>query len=205
MTKALVMIDIQNDFVPGGALPTRGGDEIVEVVNRLQSRFPLIFATQDWHPADHGSFASNHPGAAPGQMIDLGGVQQVLWPDHCVQDTRGAEFHPDLVTEHIEAVVRKGTDPKIDSYSGFFDNAHKKATGLEEQLRSRAVTDVCIVGLATDYCVRFTALDALTLGFRVVVIRDACRGVELHEGDIDAAFEEMGDAGAEILDSSRIG
>lgn len=205
MTKALVMIDIQNDFVPGGALPTRGGDEIVEVVNRLQSRFPLIFATQDWHPADHGSFASNHPGAAPGQMIDLGGVQQVLWPDHCVQDTRGAEFHPDLVTKRIEAVVRKGTDPKIDSYSGFFDNAHNKATGLEQQLRSRGVTDIYVVGLATDYCVRFTALDALTLGFRVVVIRDACRGVELHEGDIDAAFEEMGDAGAEILDSSRIG
>lgn len=204
MTKALVMIDIQNDFVPGGALPTRGGDEIVDVVNRLQSQFPLIFATQDWHPADHGSFASNHPGTAPGQMIDLGGIQQVLWPDHCVQKTQGAEFHPDLATGRIEAVIRKGTDPEIDSYSGFFDNAHRKATGLEHELRSRGVTGIYVVGLATDYCVRFTALDAIELGFRVAVIRDACRGVELHEGDIDAAIDEMRRAGAEILESSQI-
>lgn len=203
--KALLMIDIQNDFMPGGALPTRRGDEIVDVVNRLQPHFPLLFATQDWHPQNHGSFASNHSGKSPGEVIDLGGIPQVLWPDHCVQETRGAEFHRDLKIDRLETIVRKGTDPEIDSYSGFFDNAHRKATGLEEQLRSRGVTDVYIVGLATDYCVRFTALDALTLGFKVVVIRDACRGVELHEGDIDAAFEAMRSAGAEIVDSSRIG
>lgn len=203
--KALLMIDIQNDFMPGGALPTRQGDEIVDVVNRLQPHFPLLFATQDWHPQNHGSFASNHSGKSPGEVIDLGGIPQVLWPDHCVQETRGAEFHRDLKIDRLETIVRKGTDPEIDSYSGFFDNAHRKATGLEEQLRSRGVTDVYIVGLATDYCVRFTALDALTLGFKVVVIRDACRGVELHEGDIDAAFEAMRSAGAEIVDSSRIG
>ncbi|HUF17001.1 MAG TPA: bifunctional nicotinamidase/pyrazinamidase [Thermoanaerobaculia bacterium] len=205
MTKALIMVDIQNDFMPGGALPTREGDAIVEVVNRLQPHFPLVFATQDWHPQNHGSFASNHPGKTPGEVIDLGGIQQVLWPDHCVQETQGAEFHPDLDVDRIEAVIRKGTDPAIDSYSGFFDNAHRKATGLEEQLRSRDVTDVCVVGLATDYCVRFTTLDALALGFKVAVVRDACRGVELQDGDIESAFEEMRTTGAEIVGSSQIG
>ena len=202
--RALILVDIQNDFMPGGALPTRGGDEIIGVVNRLQKLFPLVVATQDWHPQNHGSFASNHPGRKPGEVIDLNGLPQVLWPDHCVQETSGAELHADLDQEPIAEVIRKGTDPAIDSYSGFFDNAHRKATGLEDVLRSKGVTEVHVVGLATDYCVKYTALDSLSLGFRTVVISDACRGVDLHEGDIEAALLEMRNAGAEVIDSERV-
>lgn len=202
--RALILVDIQNDFIPGGALPTRGGHEIIETVNRLQAHFPLVVATQDWHPRDHGSFASNHPGREPGEVIDLNGLSQVLWPDHCVQDSPGAEFHEDLERARISEVIRKGTDPAIDSYSGFFDNAHRKATGLEQFLRSRDVTEVHVVGLATDYCVKYTVLDALGLGFRTVVVPDACRGVELEQGDIDAAIDEMKKAGADVIDSVRL-
>lgn len=202
--RALILVDIQNDFMPGGALPTRGGDEIIGVVNRLQKLFPLVVATQDWHPQNHGSFASNHPGRKPGEVIDLNGLPQVLWPDHCVQESSGAELHADLDQEPIAEVIRKGTDPAIDSYSGFFDNAHRKATGLEDVLRSKGVTEVHVVGLATDYCVKYTALDSLSLGFRTVVISDACRGVDLHEGDIEAALLEMRNAGAEVIDSERV-
>ena len=202
--RALILVDIQNDFMPGGALPTRGGDEIIGVVNRLQKLFPLVVATQDWHPQNHGSFASNHPGRKPGEVIDLNGLPQVLWPDHCLQESSGAELHADLDQEPIAEVIRKGTDPAIDSYSGFFDNAHRKATGLEDVLRSKGVTEVHVVGLATDYCVKYTALDSLSLGFRTVVISDACRGVDLHEGDIEAALLEMRNAGAEVIDSERV-
>ena len=202
--RALILVDIQNDFMPGGALPTRGGDEIIGVVNRLQKLFPLVVATQDWHPQNHGSFASNHPGRKPGEVIDLNGLPQVLWPDNCVQESSGAELHADLDQEPIAEVIRKGTDPAIDSYSGFFDNAHRKATGLEDVLRSKGVTEVHVVGLATDYCVKYTALDSLSLGFRTVVISDACRGVDLHEGDIEAALLEMRNAGAEVIDSERV-
>ncbi|MGH9457739.1 MAG: bifunctional nicotinamidase/pyrazinamidase [Thermoanaerobaculia bacterium] len=204
MKPALVLVDVQNDFIPGGALPTRDGAAVVPVINRVQPLFDLVIATQDWHPPDHGSFASNHPGKKPGDLVDLGGLEQILWPDHCVQGSWGAEFHPDLDTSRIETVIRKGTDPRIDSYSTFFDNARRKETGLEQYVRDRGVTDVWLAGLATDYCVLWSARDAVSLGFRTHVIRDACRGVELQPGDIDRAFAEMESLGIEVVDSAEI-
>lgn len=174
------------------------------VINRLQNDFPLIVATQDWHPQNHGSFASNHPGKKPGQMIELGGLPQVLWPDHCVQGSKGAEFHRDLDMRRIAKVIRKGTDPQIDSYSGFFDNGRRKATGLEDYLRGQRVTAVYIAGLATDYCVLWTAGDAKRLGFETHVIADACRGVELKPGDIERAFEEMRSSNIDVLTAASV-
>ncbi len=204
MKTALIVVDVQNDFIPGGALPTRGGGEVVPVINRIQPRFDLRVATQDWHPKDHGSFASNHPGRKPGETIELNGLPQVLWPDHCVQESWGAALHRDLDMARVDQVIRKGTDPAIDSYSGFFDNGRLKATGLEGWLRDRAVTDVYVTGLATDYCVLWTARDALDLGFRTHAIEDACRGVELKDGDIARAFDEMRSLGIEVLRSETI-
>ena len=204
MKRALILVDIQYDFLPGGALAVAEGDQVVPVANAVQPKFELIVATQDWHPPDHGSFASNHPGHKPGEVIDLDGLPQVLWPDHCVQASRGAEFHADLDMRRITRVFRKGTDPKIDSYSGFFDNAHRKSTGLGEFLKDESVTDVYILGLATDYCVRWSALDALKLGFRTHVIEDGCRGVELHPGDVQKAIEEIRAAGANITTSAAV-
>src|SRR5688572_25354970 len=178
---ALVLVDIQNDFVFGGALAVPDGDAVVPIANRLAAdgRFDLIVATQDWHPPDHGSFAASHPGRTVGEVIDLHGLPQVLWPVHCVQGTRGAEFVPRLATSRIERVFQKGTDPTIDSYSGIFDNGHRKSTGLGEYLKGNGVEDIYILGLATDYCVKFTALDARQLGFTTFVIEDGCRGVNL--------------------------
>ncbi len=201
MKRALVIVDVQNDFMPGGALPTVRGNEVVPVINRLQQQFELVVATQDWHPANHGSFASNHPGRKPGEVINLAGLEQILWPDHCVQGTKGAELHPDLVRSRIQWIVRKGTDPSIDSYSAFFDNGRRKSTGLEDDLRKNGVTDVYLCGLATDYCVLWSARDAVKLGFRTHVVRDACRGVELQRGDIERAFEKMRSAGVEVITS----
>ena len=201
---ALILVDIQNDFVPGGALAVPEGDAIVPLVNRLQPRFDLVVATQDWHPADHGSFAANCPDRHPGEVIDLQGLPQILWPAHCVQGTPGADFVPGLNRERWDRVFVKGTDPVIDSYSGFFDNGHRQATGLGEYLREKGVTDVYVVGLATDYCVKFTALDALQLGFRVHLIEDACRGVNLQPGDVDRAIAEMRGAGVTIKHSAEL-
>lgn len=201
---ALILVDIQNDFIPGGALPARDGEEVVPVANRLAEQFDLVVASQDWHPQDHLSFASNHPGKSPGDMIELSGLEQVLWPDHCVQGSKGAEFHPGLATDRIDHVVRKGEDRQIDSYSCFFDNGHLKATGLEDYLRSQNVDRIYIGGLATDYCVKFSALDAVRLGFDTTVITDACRGVELNPGDIDQAFEEMKRAGVKLVTSDDV-
>lgn len=201
---ALVLVDIQNDFVPGGALPTKNGQEVVPVANRLQRHFEIVIATQDWHPPDHGSFASNHPGKSPGEVIELSGLEQVLWPDHCVQGSTGAEFHPDLDRERIDTVIRKGEDPSIDSYSGFFDNGHRKATGLRDVLIDRGVGRVYVCGLATDYCVKFTVLDALRLGFETLVVTDGCRGVDLNPGDIESAFEAMKEAGAQLVSSADL-
>jgi nicotinamidase/pyrazinamidase len=204
MKRAFLMVDIQNDFVPSGALPTRKGDEVIAVANLLQPRFELVVATQDWHPATHRSFASMHPGKSPGDVIDLNGLEQVLWPDHCVQGSRGAELHPALDRTRLGLIIQKGTDPQIDSYSGFFDNGHRKSTELEDYLASEAATDVYIAGLATDYCVRWTALDALKLGFATHVVVDACRGVELQPGDIARAIEVMRAAGARIVTSGKL-
>ncbi len=201
MTRALVIVDVQNDFMPGGALPARDGDEVVPVINRLQPRFDVVIATQDWHPPDHGSFASNHPGKKPGDVIDLHGLEQILWPDHCVQGSPGAELHPALDRTRIDKIVRKGTDPAIDSYSTFFDNGRRKSTGLEDDLRRRGVTDVYLAGLATDYCVLWSARDAVELGFRTHVVRDGCRGVDLRPGDSEHAFEAMRALGIEVITS----
>ena len=201
----LLLVDIQNDFMPFGALPVADGDAVVPVANALSSRFELVVATQDWHPAEHGSFAVNHPGTEPGQMIELGGVPQVLWPPHCVQGSPGASFHSALEIGPINHVVHKGTDPGMDSYSGFFDNGHRKATGLEGFLRERGVERVTLLGLATDYCVKYTALDGIALGFEVTVVADGCRAVELEPGDTQRAFDEMVAAGCRVVTSSELG
>ena len=196
--KALIIVDVQNDFVDGGALAVPGGSGVVPVINALQTDFDLIVATQDWHPASHASFAANHPGKQPYDQIDLHGLPQTLWPVHCVQGTPGADFAPGLDRSRWERVFQKGTDPEIDSYSGFFDNGHRRATGLGEYLHERGVGEVTVVGLATDYCVKFTALDALNEGLRVFVVENACRGVELRSGDTDQAMDEMRMVGVEV-------
>jgi nicotinamidase/pyrazinamidase len=183
--RALILVDIQNDFCPGGALAVREGDRVVPIVNELQKHFDLIVATKDWHPVGHSSFAT-------------------LWPPHCIQESTGAEFVPTLDTTRIARTFLKGTDMAVDSYSGFFDNEHKRATGLGDYLKAQGVTDVVIAGLATDYCVKFSALDALQLGFHTTVVRDACRGVEVNPGDTDRALAEMAEAGAEIVESQAL-
>ncbi len=198
---SLIVVDLQNDFCPGGALAVPEGDAIVPVVNRLAERFPLVVATQDWHPAEHVSFAANHPGKRPGDVIVLENGPQSLWPVHCVQNSSGASLHPGLATERIARVFRKGTDPRIDSYSGLSDNQRRRGTGLHEFLQQSGVKQVYICGLATDYCVKWTALDASSLGYRVAVVYDACRGVGLHPADVEKALREMAAAGAELVSS----
>lgn len=196
---ALILVDLQNDFMPGGALAVPEGDATVPVANRLMAKYPLVVATQDWHPAGHGSFAESHPGAGPGAMGELAGRPQVLWPTHCVQGTPGASFHSGLDVAGIHAVIRKGEDLLVDSYSGFFDNGGKRATGMTALLRTASVTAVDVMGLATDYCVRFTAQDAALEGFRVRLLLEGCRGVELHGGDIDAALRELVADGVQLV------
>ncbi len=201
---ALILVDIQNDFMPDGALPVPGAYDVVPVANALIEKFDLVVATQDWHPANHKSFASNHPGRAPGDTIDLDGLDQILWPDHCVQNTHGAEFVPGLNVDAIDEVFRKGTDLRIDSYSGFFDNGHRRATGLAAFLKKQRVDRVVVAGVATDYCVKWTALDALREGFNVAVVLDGCRGVEMAAGDTERAVAAMRAAGARIVTSREI-
>jgi len=202
--KALIIVDLQNDFLPGGALPVPRGDEVIPLANELQNRFELIVATQDWHPPNHGSFAANHPGKKPGDRIELDGLEQILWPVHCVENSAGAEFAPLFDTSRVAHVFKKGTDPKIDSYSAFFDNAHRRATGLGDYLKQRAISDVYLLGLALDYCVKYSALDARRLGFNTHVIVDACRGIALEPGDLDQALGEMKKAGATLLQSGAL-
>ena len=202
--KALIIVDLQNDFLPGGALPVPHGNEVIPVANKLQRHFELVLATKDWHPADHGSFAANHKGKKPGDRILLDGIEQILWPVHCVQNTRGAEFAPSFDTSRIIHVFHKGIDPKIDSYSTFFDNAHRRHTGLAHYLEKRGIKDVYLMGLALDYCVKYSALDARHLGFNTHVILDGCRGIELESGDIDRALNEMKSAGAVLLKSTEL-
>jgi nicotinamidase/pyrazinamidase len=204
LKKALILVDLQNDFLPGGSLAVAHGDEVLPVANAVQRGFDLVVATQDWHPANHGSFASNHEGKKPGDVIDLHGLTQVLWPDHCVQGTRGAEFHRDVDLSRVQRVFRKATDPRIDSYSAFFDNGHLKDTGLGDFLQERGVGEIYIAGLATDYCVRFTAFDALDLGFRTNLIEDGVRGVNLSPNDSAVAIEAMRAAGVVITNSAEI-
>ena len=199
--KALILVDLQNDFLPAGALPVPDGDQVIPLANQIQQRFDIIVATQDWHPPDHSSFAANHLGKVPGDVIDLNGLQQTLWPVHCVQNTLGSAFAPHLNISRVRKVFRKGTDEEIDSYSGFFDNGHRKSTGLDLYLKQSGVTETYVLGLATDYCVKFTALDAQDLGFDTYLLADACRGVDPQSGDVAAALRDMSTAGVHIITS----
>jgi nicotinamidase/pyrazinamidase len=202
--QTLILVDLQNDFCPGGALAVPDGDRVVPVANRLQHGFPLVVATQDWHPPDHGSFAASHRGKRPGEVLELAGLEQILWPVHCVAGTRGAAFHPDLDRARIAHVIRKGTERDLDSYSAFFDNAHRRATGLAGYLRAQGVEEIYLCGLATEYCVKFSALDAVGLGFRTHVVADACRGIDLQPGDTARALAEMRAAGIDVLESTGV-
>lgn len=202
--KTLILVDIQNDFLPGGALAVPDGDAIVPIVNRLLPRFDLVVATQDWHSADHGSFAANHPGRQPFESIELNGLPQTLWPVHCVQNTGGVCFAPGLDTRRVARVFPKGTDARVDSYSGLFDNGRRSSTGLAEWLKENGARELWVCGLATDFCVKFTALDAVAEGFRVNLITDACRGIDLPPGNIAAALAEMQAAGVRLVTSQDL-
>jgi nicotinamidase/pyrazinamidase len=196
-SEALIVIDVQNDFCPGGALAVAEGDQIINRINGLMGEFATVVLTQDWHPVTHSSFAANHPGAAPFSLTTMPYGPQVLWPTHCVQGTMGAEFHPALRTDPAQLIARKGFRPEIDSYSAFFENDHTTATGLEGYLRSRGVTAITLVGLATDYCVAYSALDAARLGFRTAVLEGACRAIDLN-GSLAEAREQMRAAGVAL-------
>jgi nicotinamidase/pyrazinamidase len=185
-TEALIVIDVQNDFCPGGALAVAGGDKIITQINSLMDEFETVVLTQDWHPADHTSFASNHPDAAPFSLIDMPYGPQVLWPVHCVQGTSGAAFQSALRTDPAQMIIRKGFRPQIDSYSAFFENDRTTPTGLEGYLRERGISSVTLVGLATDYCVAYSALDAARLGFSATIVESACRAIDLNGSLTDA-------------------
>jgi len=199
-TEALLVIDVQNDFCPGGALAVPKGDEIVPEINRMLRDYPVRVFTQDWHPEGHQSFATAHPGAAPFSVADMPYGAQTLWPDHCVQGSDGAEFHEDLHIEPVDLILRKGFRPEIDSYSAFYENDRTTSTGLDGYLRSRGVTRLTLVGLATDFCVAWSALDAARLGFAVTVKLSACRAIDL-DGSLETAMTEMADAGV-VLDDA---
>jgi nicotinamidase/pyrazinamidase len=184
--EALIVVDVQNDFCPGGALAVAGGDQIIPHINALMGEFAVVVLTQDWHPADHSSFAANHPGAAPFSLIQMPYGAQVLWPDHCVQGSAGAAFHSGLRTDPAQLVIRKGFRPAIDSYSAFFENDHQTPTGLAGYLRERGVTDLTLVGLATDFCVGYSALDAAGLGFSALILESACRPIDLNNSLAEA-------------------
>jgi nicotinamidase/pyrazinamidase len=202
--KALILIDLQNDFFPWGALPVKNGDKILPVIQSLlKLDWDLVIASKDWHPPGHGSFASTHK-KKPGDKIVLDGLEQILWPDHCVQGTQGAEFAKGWQAENVNKIIYKGTNKEIDSYSAFYDNAHKRSTGLNDFLTEKKVNQVYLAGLATDYCVKYSTLDACSLGFDTFVIEDACKGVELREGDVAKAVAEMKDAGAVIIRSDSL-
>lgn len=200
--KALVVVDVQNDFIPGGALAVPDGDATVPLINQLQNKFDLIVATQDWHPADHASFASNHEGKNAFDKIDLHGIEQVLWPDHCTQGSEGAKFHPDLEMRKVEAIFRKGMDPEIDSYSGFYDNGHRKNTGLAGYLREKGATELYFCGLAADFCVYFSVKDALKEEFSTILIEDATRPLDKNE--FKRIKNELREKDVQITKSSEI-
>ncbi|MFC6999736.1 bifunctional nicotinamidase/pyrazinamidase [Rufibacter roseus] len=200
--KALIIIDIQHDFLPGGALAVPEGDAIIPVVNQLQPLFDLVVATQDWHPENHKSFASQHPGKNVFELTQLKGLDQVLWPDHCLQESRGADFPAELHSKQIEAIFRKGTDPEIDSYSGFYDNGHLKSTALADYLKGKGVKEVYLVGLAADYCVYFSAKDALQEGFSTYFIEDATRAID--QSGFEKAKADILQKGGKIIQSQQL-
>src|SRR5262245_11036494 len=199
----LIVVDVQNDFCPGGALAVSRGDEVVPVINRLAEHFDNVVLTQDWHPRGHASFASSHPGKKPFETIDLSYGKQVLWPDHCVQGTAGAAFHPTLKTEKAQMVVRKGFHREVDSYSGFLEADRETTTGLAGFLKEKGYRELFVCGLATDFCVAWTALDARDTGFEVTVIEDACRAIDL-EGSLARAWEEMRAAGVRRINTVEL-
>jgi nicotinamidase/pyrazinamidase len=200
----LLVVDVQNDFCPGGALAVAGGDQVVPVVNRLAERFAHALLTQDWHPPRHRSFASSHPGRSPYDLVELDHGTQTLWPDHCVQGTPGADFHPQLRVERADLVIRKGFRESIDSYSGFFENDRRTPTGLAGYLRERGFSRLFLVGLATDYCVAYSAIDARRQGFEAVVLTDGCRAIDV-AGSLDAALAAMREAGVVLATSDALG
>jgi len=203
--ECLLVVDVQNDFCPGGALPVPEGHLIVPVINRIMGRFGTVAATQDWHPPDHVSFASNHPGKQPFDMVQVDGIEQVLWPDHCVQGTSGAALHPDLDRRGLHLILRKGMHSNLDSYSAFFENDQRTPTGLNGYLREHGVRRVFLCGLAADVCVYYSALDAVRLGFDAMVIEDAVRGVDVPPGNVNRTRKEMEKAGITFLGSSVMG
>ena len=200
--KALLLVDIQNDFIPGGALAVPGGDEIIPTVNAILDKFELVVATQDWHPADHKSFASNHPGSSLFQRIDLNGLEQVLWPDHCIQSGTGANFVQSLHQHRIETIFRKGMDREIDSYSGFYDNNRRRSTGLSQYLKGRGVKSLYIAGLAADYCVYYSVKDALSEGFETILIEDATRAIDTQQ--FESAKKDILVRGGKIIQSKAL-
>jgi len=200
----LLIVDVQNDFLPGGALEVNHGDEVVSIINALQEKFDFIVATQDFHPANHGSFAANHAGKSVGEMIELNGLSQILWPVHCVQGSEGAEFHKELNPTKWKAIFQKGKNPAVDSYSGFFDNARRGDTGLGDFLQNEGIINVFVTGLAQDYCVKFTVLDSVSLGFKTFLITDATKAVNLSPEDGEKALVEMKDAGVICIESAAI-
>lgn len=203
-TDVLLVIDVQLDFCPGGNLPVPQGHQVVPVINDLAHRFPRVVATQDWHPREHVSFASNHQGAKPFDTVAINGIEQTLWPDHCVPGTRGAEFHPELDTRVFDLIIRKGANRELDSYSAFFENDRRTATGLHYYLQGLGVSRVYLCGLATDYCVYFSAMDAVRLGFTTFVVEDACRGIDAPPGSLGARLGQMREAGVRILGSGEL-
>jgi len=199
---ALILVDIQNDFLPGGALAVPRGDEIIPVANRIQERFGLVVATQDWHPVGHASFASGHAGKKVFDTVTIDGIEQILWPDHCVRGSRGAEFSRAFNTNRVEAIVRKGTDPSIDSYSTFYDNARRKSTGLEGYLKWKGVERIFLAGLAADFCVYYSIMDALAVGFQAVLIKDGTRAIS--EEGFRTAEKAILARGGTVVTSSEI-
>lgn len=202
--RVLLIIDVQNDFCPGGSLAVNDGDRVVPVINRCGRFFDRVIATQDWHPQNHVSFASSHPGKKIHEVVNVNGVEQVLWPQHCVQGTRGADFHPALDTENVSLVLRKGTNPNIDSYSAFRENDKKTITGLDGYLRGLSISDIYLSGLATDYCVFYSALDAVSLGFNTHLIIDACRGVDIPAGNLERSVRVMKEHNVVVIHSSDL-
>ncbi len=199
MRKALLLVDIQNDFLPGGSLAVPDGDKVIPVANSAIPLFEIVLASQDWHPDGHCSFASRYPGYKPGETILIDGIEHALWPDHCILGTRGAEIAPGIDLGRIHSFFRKGTEKDSDSYSAFFDNDRRKSTGLMEYLKEHGVGEITIIGLTTEYCVQFTSLDARSLGLQVKVVLDGIRGVEMNPGDCEEALDNMSSAGVEIL------
>jgi len=204
MKKAIIMVDLQNDFCKGGSLAVPDADAIIPLANQLQYYFDYVIVSKDWHPQDHVSFAANHPGHKVGEIVQVQDIEQILWPVHCVQHTQGAELHPQLNLQRIDHIVHKGTQKTIDSYSAFFDNEHLRSTELANYLKEKNVHDIYIMGLATDYCVKYSCLDAVKLGFNTHIIVDACRGVELHKGDVDKALQTAEEGGVTIVSTADV-